>query len=325
MPEPRTRLITAFAAVYIVWGSTYLAIHYAIGTIPPFLMAGIRFVIAGSIMYVWGTLRGEAPRPTARHWRNTSIIGILLLMGGNGGVVWAEQSVPTGIAALLVAIVPVWLVLLDWLRPGGKRPSIGVTTGIVIGLAGMGVLVGPDSLRGAGPINPWGALALVIAALSWATGSLFAKHADLPTQILTTGMEMLTGGIALLALGAVTGELKHFDPHTVSSTSLAGLLYLITFGSLIGFSAYSWLLQHASPAAVGTYAYVNPIVAVFLGWLIAGEAVTPRTLAGAAIIVAAVGIISTVSSRAGIEQLEDSKAASTSHSQADPALHRTGE
>lgn len=313
MPAPRTRLITAFAAVYIVWGSTYLAIHYAIGSIPPFLMAGIRFVIAGSIMYAWGTLRGSAARPTGLHWRNTSIIGVLLLMGGNGGVVWAEQTVPSGIAALLVAIVPVWLVVLDWLRPGGKRPSIGVATGIVIGLVGMGVLVGPDSLRGAGPVNPWGALALTLASLSWAAGSLFAKHADLPTQILTTGMEMLTGGVALLALVAVTGELHHFDPHAVSSASLTGLAYLITFGSLFGFSAYSWLLQHASPAAVGTYAYVNPIVAVFLGWLIAGETVTPRTLVGAAIIVAAVCIISTFSSSSKVEQEDAANSASLSH------------
>lgn len=295
MPQSRTKLVVAFAAVYIVWGSTYLAIHYAIGTIPPFLMAGIRFIIAGTLMYAWGTMRGAA-RPTRLHWRNTAVIGALLLLGGNGGVVWAEQTVPTGIAALLVAVVPVWLVILDWLRPGGKRPSAGVAVGIIVGMIGMGVLIGPDSIRGAGPVNPWGAFALVLASLSWAAGSLFARHAELPSQILTTGMEMLTGGAALLLLAMITGEFQHFNVHAVSSASLAGLGYLITFGSLVGFSAYSWLLKHATPAAVGTYAYVNPIVAVFLGWLIAGEMVTSRTLAGAAIIVAAVSIISTVSS-----------------------------
>lgn len=295
MPESRTKLVAAFAAVYVVWGSTYLAIHYAIGTIPPFLMAGVRFVIAGGIMYAWGTARG-ATRPTRLQWRNTSIIGILLLTAGNGGVVWAEQTVPTGIAALLVSILPLWLVLLDWIRPGGKRPSVGVAAGIALGMVGMGVLIGPDSFRGAGPVNLWGALALILASLSWAAGSLFAKHSDLPSQVLTTGMEMLAGGAALLALATVTGEIRHFNPHAVSSTSLLGLAYLVTFGSLIGFSAFSWLLKHASPAAVGTYAYVNPVVAVFLGWLVAGELVTPRTLLGAAIIIASVGIISAVSS-----------------------------
>ncbi len=301
MPESRTKLLAAFAAVYVVWGSTYLAIHYAIGTIPPFLMAGIRFVIAGGIMYAWGSARG-ATRPTRLQWRNTSIIGVLLLLGGNGAVVWAEQTVPTGIAALLVSFLPLWLVVLDWIRPGGKRPSVGVAAGIALGLLGMGVLVGPDSFRGAGPVNVWGALALVLASLSWAAGSLFAKHADLPSQILTTGMEMLAGGVALLALATVTGEIRHFHPRAVSSASLLGLVYLISFGSLIGFSAFSWLLKHASATAVGTYAYVNPVVAVFLGWLVAGEVVTPRTLLGAGIIIASVGIISTVSSGVGPRQ-----------------------
>lgn len=306
MPDARPKLVAAFAAVYTVWGSTYLAIHYAIATIPPFLMAGTRFVIAGALMFAWSLAMG-AKRPTKTHWRNTGFVGLLLLLGGNGGVVWAEQNVPSGIAALLVAVVPLWLVLLQWIAPGGKRPSLGVAFGIAIGLAGMGVLVGPDSFAGHGPINPWGALALILASLSWAAGSLFARGARLPSPILATSMEMLTGGIGLLILGLATGETHQFQLHAVSTTSLVGLAYLIVFGSFIGFTAYSWLLKHASPAAVGTYAYVNPVVAVFLGWLIAGEPVTPRTFAGAAIIVVAVGIITVVAAPPPPEEREEAR------------------
>ncbi|MGI8508853.1 MAG: EamA family transporter [Gemmatimonadaceae bacterium] len=298
MPPARTRLITAFAIVYVVWGSTYLAIHYAIATIPPFLMAGIRFVTAGSIIYLW-TMSRRAERPTRLHWRNAAIIGVLLLAGGNGGVVWAEQTVPTGITALLVATVPLWLVVLEWTRPNGKRPSTGVAIGLIIGLAGMGVLVGPESFHGAGPVNLWGAGVLIFASFLWAVGSLFARGAELPSKLLTSGMEMLAGGGALILFSIGTGEAHHFNLHAVSTSSILGLAYLITFGSLIAFTAYSWILKNASPAAVGTYAYVNPVVAVFLGWLIAGESVTSRTLAGAAIIVAAVGIVTFTSNRGG--------------------------
>lgn len=292
MKDRRALLIAAFAAVYTIWGSTYLAIHYAIGTIPPLLMAGVRFLVAGAIMFAWGLARG-GQRPRAVHWRNTAIIGLLLLLGGNGGVSWAEQTVPSGIAALLVAVVPVWLVLLDWIRPGGRRPTLGVGVGVTIGLIGMFVLVGIDSFRGGGSVNPMGAAVLLVASALWAGGSLFARGAELPSQVLTTGMEMLAGGIGLVLTSAVIGELHGFHVHAISRTSLLALLYLIVFGSIIAFTAYSWLLRNAAPAAVGTYAYVNPIVAVFLGWLVAGEVVTPRELAGAAIILVAVGIITT--------------------------------
>lgn len=297
MPESRSRLIAAFAAVYLVWGSTYLAIHYAIATIPPFLMAGVRFIIAGTIVCTWGLARGSR-LPSLPKLRNASAIGLLLLLGGNGGVVWAEQSVPSGIAALIVAVVPLWLVILEWLRPGGSRPSVGVAIGLMVGLAGVAVLVTATPIHGSTPVNPWGALALILASLSWATGSLLAKHVDLPSQTLTTGIEMLSGGFGLLLLALATGQIHNFAPNMVSTRSLVGLVYLVTFGSLIGFSAYSWLIQHASPAAIGTYAYVNPSVAVFLGWLIAGESINPRTALGASIIVASVILITTVSSGA---------------------------
>jgi len=285
------RLI-AFALVYIIWGSTYLAIRYAILTIPPFIMAGVRFVIAGAILYGLGMIRGEK-KPTGRQWRNTVIIGVALLLGGNGAVTWAEQMVPSGITALLVAVVPMWLVLFDWIRPHGNRPSWGVLLGVVIGFAGVVELVGIHTFQGNGNIAPIGVAVLMIGSMLWAGGSLFAKAADLPSPVRTTAMEMLVGGVALLIAGAVTGEFSHWSPHTVSLTSVMGLIYLITFGSLVAYTAYTWLVQNASPAAVGTYAYVNPVVAIILGWLVAHEPVTKETIIGATVIIAAVTIITT--------------------------------
>ncbi|MDQ2890325.1 MAG: EamA family transporter, partial [Gemmatimonadota bacterium] len=270
MPRSRVALVMAFAAVYTIWGSTYLAIHYAIATIPPFIMAGGRFLIAGALMYLWTAWRGVKPA-TRIQWRNASAIGVLLLTVGNGGVAWAERVVPTGIAALIVAIVPLWLVALEWARRGGTRPSRGVALGVAVGLVGMWVLVGPGPSSGSAPINVRGALVLVFASVSWAAGSLIARYADLPSPLLATGIEMLVGGAALMILGFGSGEMSSFAPRAVSTSSLEGLAYLIVFGSLIAFTAYSWLLKNATPAAVGTYAYVNPVVAVFLGWLIAGE------------------------------------------------------
>ena len=296
MPQTRTRLLIAFGIVYVVWGSTYLAIHYAVQTIPPLLMAGARFLVAGAVLYVWSLFRDGA-RPTARQWRNTAVIGTLLLLGGNGAVVWAEVTVPSGTAALLVAIVPLWMVLLDWFRPGGRRPATGVLVGVVAGFVGMGVLVGPDSLNGSGPIDRWGALALILGSLSWAIGSVYARHADLPSGMATSAMEMLAGGVGCIVVALATGEAARFHPAAISGASLAGYLYLVVAGSIIAFSAYSYMVRNAAPAAVGTYAYVNPIIAVFLGWLIASEPVTVRTIAGAAIIVASVGIITVMANR----------------------------
>lgn len=212
-------------------------------------------------------------------------------------MVWAEVTVPSGTAALLVAIVPLWMVLLDWFRPGGRRPATGVLLGVVAGLVGMGVLVGPDSLSGSGPIDRWGALALVLGSLSWAIGSVYARRADLPSGMATSGMEMLAGGAGCIVVALATGEAARFHPSAISGVSLAGYLYLVVAGSIVAFSAYSYMVRHAAPAAVSTYAYVNPIIAVFLGWLIASEPVTARTIVGAAIIVASVGIITVMANR----------------------------
>ena len=292
----RAQILAAFASIYLVWGSTYLAIRYAVETIPPFLMGGIRFVVSGALLYVWARYRG-ANAPTRIHWRNAVIAGGFLLLGGNGAVVWAEQFVPSGLTALLVSILPFWLVIIEWVRPPRQRPGAAVILGLVVGFIGIIVLVGPSDLGGHGAVSPIGAVVLILGSLSWAVGSFWSRDAELPTSgLLTTGMEMLGGGVLLLVVGSLTGELANFDVSHVSRASATGLLYLITFGSLIGFTSYIWLLDKVSPARLGTYAYVNPIVAVFLGWAIAGEKLSIRTVVAAAIVICAVALITTARS-----------------------------
>jgi drug/metabolite transporter (DMT)-like permease len=292
----RGRIIAAFAAVYIIWSSTYLAIGYAVETIPPFLMAGIRFLLAGAIMYGWTRARGAAA-PTRIQWRSAFIIGGLLLTGGNGGVSWAEQYVPTGLASLLVAAVPLWVVLIDWLRPNGARPGGPTVIGVLIGLAGMALLVSQRD-SGGQPIHVLGLMALIIAPICWAGGSVYSRSAKLPASpLLSTGIQMLAGGVLLMMLGTVTGEWQQLDIGKISATSLLALFYLVTFGAIIAFTAYIFLLKHTTPARAATYAYVNPPLAVLLGWLFRGETLTPVMLLAAGIIVAAVFIIITYRDR----------------------------
>lgn len=287
----RWLVLLAFAAIYLVWGSTYLAIRIALVSIPPFLLGGIRFITAGTLMFGWAWIHG-ASLPTRMHWRSGVVIGLLLLLGGNGGVTWAEQSVPSGLAALLVAIVPLWIVLLTWLRPGGKRPDLPVLAGVLVGLVGIGLLVGPRADGQSTAIDPIGVLSLLIGTFCWASGSLYSRTADLPASpVMTTGMEMLCGGVALLLAGTLTGEWMRFDVSQVSWGAAGAAAYLVFFGAIIGFTAYIWLLRVTTPARAATYAYVNPVVAVFLGWAFAGESITSRTIVAAAIIISAVVII----------------------------------
>ena len=288
----RAQLVLAFVAVYVVWGSTYLFIRFAVETLPPFLMGGVRFAVAGAILYLWAKVRGE-PTPARVEWRGAAIAGLFLLLGGNGAVVWAEQRVPSGITALLVATVPVWMVLLDWLRPGGMRPRSGVFVGLALGLVGLGLLVGRGALgadsQGA---DLAGAAVLLVGSILWATGSLYVRHSHHPSSaIMANAVQMLAGGGALLIVGLAAGELGRFDLAAASTRSLLSLLYLVVAGSLIGFTAYTYLLQVTTPAKASTYAYVNPVVAVLLGWAFAGEAITARTLVAAAVILAGVAII----------------------------------
>jgi drug/metabolite transporter (DMT)-like permease len=292
----RTQIMVAFAAIYIIWGSTYLAIRYAIATIPPFLMGATRFLISGALLYAWARYRG-ASTPTKLNWRNAVIAGGFLLLGGNGAVMWAEQFVPSGLTALLVSILPFWLVIIEWVRPPRRRPSAAVLFGLVLGFVGIVVLVGPGNIGGHGVVSPIGALVLIVGSLSWAIGSFWSRDAALPDSgLLTTGMEMLGGGVLLMILAAATGEFSRLDLHGISRASAIGLTYLIAFGSLVGFTCFIWLLDKVSPARLGTYAYVNPIVAVLLGWAIAGERLSLRTALAAGIVICAVALITTARS-----------------------------
>jgi drug/metabolite transporter (DMT)-like permease len=286
---PRSQILIAFAAVYIIWGSTYLAIRFAIETLPPFLMVGTRFFAAGAIMYVWLRARG-AEKPTAIHWRSAAILGVLMPVLGTGVVVWSEQKVPSGIAALLVAIVPLWIVLLQWWRPRGKRPNALVLGGVGLGLAGLYLLVDPGGDKSQGNVFAEGIL--LIAALSWAIGSLYSRRApQAKAKFLGTAMEMIVAGVVLIVAGLVTGEASHFSFAAASVKSWAALAYLVTFGSIIAYTAYVWLLSAVNPTLVSTYAFVNPVVAVFLGWAFASEPLNMRMLVATAIIVGAVALI----------------------------------
>lgn len=291
--KPRVFFVAlALAAVYLVWGSTYLAIRFAIETIPPFTMAGVRFTVAGWLLYGLVRMRG-ARAPTRRHWMSAAFIGTLLLGMGNGGVTWAEQVVPSGIAALVVATVPAWMVLFDWMRPGGTRPTVRVVLGLALGLAGIGLLVAAGQADfSAARIDLAGVAALLLAALSWAFGSIRSRSLDVPSSVLQlTAMQMIMGGMVLFGAGVVTGEPARVDLAAVSRDSGLALAYLIVFGAWVGYGAYTWLLRNTTPAVVSTYAYVNPGIAVFLGWLLADEPLDGWMLGAMAVTLSGVALI----------------------------------
>ncbi len=287
----------ALIAIYIVWGSTYLAIRFTVETIPPFLSAGIRFLVAGVILYGFNRLTG-APAPKKIEWRSAIIIGLLLLLAGNGGLVWAETRIPSGIASLFIATTPIWMVLIDSLRPNGVRANWMTWLGVIIGFTGIAILANPwQSHSGSPALDPLGVLVLVLAALSWSIGSLYSRKASLPSSsLLGTGMEMLAGSVGLFAFSAAIGEWSRFDISSVSQRSIGGLIYLIIFGSFIGFAAYTWLLRNAPTPIVSTYAYVNPVVALFLGSLIAHESLDTQDIVSALIILSGVVLITTAKS-----------------------------
>ncbi len=291
-PPSRFALAAAFAIIYLIWGSTFLAILFAIETLPPFLMAGMRFLVAGSLVYAWSRLVNGTGAPSRAQWLAAAAVGVLLLVGGNGLLVWSEQRIPSGVAALLVGTVPCFMALIDWLRPGGLRPSGYVFAGLLLGLVGLFWLVGPDTLIGGGRADFIGAAVVVLGSFSWALGSIYSRHARTPASpFLSTAMQMLAGGAVLLLLSVLLGEPWAFDARAVSLRSAFGLLYLIVLGSIVAFSAYIWLLRVSTPARVSTYAYVNPVVAVLLGWALAGEELTLRIGVAAAIIVSGVALI----------------------------------
>ena len=287
----RGRLIAAFAAIYFIWGSTFLGIRYAIASLPPFLMLAARYLAAGGILYGWARLRGEA-LPQFRHWKGALFLGSLLILGSNGGVAWAEQVVPSSLAALIIATEPLFIVLLDWFRPAGVQPSGRVLAGLVLGFAGVVLLLDPRGL-GDGPLLAGAALAvLIFSSTCWAIGTVYSRKARLPaTPFMATSLTMLAGGALLLTAGLITGEASRLNLAAVSLHSWLAVAYLTALGSIVGFSAYLWLLRVTTPARVGTHAFVNPVVAVFLGWAVGGEKITAPMLVAAAAVVAAVVLI----------------------------------
>lgn len=280
----------ALSAVYVVWGTTYLAIRVANETLPPLMAAGLRFLIAGSVLYAWAVRRGDrgGDRPRAQHWRSAALVGLGLIVGGNGGVVLAERTIPSGIASLIIALVPLWMALVDRVLLGHRHGLVTVA-GLLLGFAGAAMLIDAVSGRAA-PLS--GLVVAVGATLCWTAGSLYSRTARLPSRPLVgAGMEMMIGGAVLVGVGALRGELALLRPEAFSARSLLALGYLVVVGSWIGFTCYVWLLRNARTSLVSTYAYVNPVVAVFLGWLLLDEPVGLRTIVAGAVILVAVALI----------------------------------
>lgn len=292
----RARLVLAFAAIYLIWGSTYLGIRVAIETIPPFLMASARFVIAGLTLFAILRLRGSA-WPSARQWRANAIIGACLLLGGNGLVVWAQQFVPSGVTALLIGAGPLFIVATEWAWPGGSRPTLVTLGALLLGFAGVTWLAAPWQ-SGPGAIAPAGIVAILGACVSWSIGSIYSRHARHGAEpLVSASLQMICGGAGLILIAWAHGDFGQLNLSAVSVRSWTAFSYLVLAGSLVGFSTFVWLMKHSTPARVSTYAYVNPIVAVFLGWLVLGEPITPRTLIASTIILASVALITTQSAR----------------------------
>lgn len=287
--SPRWLVLLAFAAVYFIWGSSYLGVRFAIESIPPFMMGGVRFMTAGALLMLFTRWRG-APWPTRANWREAAILAVLLFLMANGAVIWASQYLASGTIAIMGATIPMWTVLFDWLIYRSVRPGISVFIGVALGLVGVVMLISPGEIAGGEPLYAPAAVALLIGPACWGIGSLYTRDADLPkSPSMSTGMQLFTGGFFLLLVGVLAGE--RFDPSLVTLRSSVAFVYLITFGSIVAFSAFVWLLRVSTPARVSTYAFVNPVVAVFLGALLASEPLTLRTVFAASVILSGVVLI----------------------------------
>ena len=287
----KAKLIAAFGAIYIIWGSTYLAMKYALEDIPPYMIGATRFLLAGSLLYAWARVRSGI-KPERKHWAHALILGLFLLAVGNGCVLWAQQRIASGITALVVAIVPLLVALVEWVRPGGRRPSGLALIGVILGLAGIALLIGPSAFMGAGDVDPAAGLVLLGGSLSWSIATVFGKRASVPqSPLLASAMQLLCGGLFLAIASLLAGELGELQPAQISLKAALSHAYLVIFGSIIAFSAYSWLLRVASPAKISTYAYVNPVVAMLLGWWLADEKMSARILIAAAVVLAGVVLI----------------------------------
>src|SRR4051794_32306006 len=300
-PAPDPRLIwVGLAILYGVWGSTYLAIAVGVQTIPPFLMAAARFGLAGVILLTWVVVRDRerVRRPTRRELRDSTIVGALLLGGGMGMVAWGEQTIPSGIAALLVAMMPVWIAVLGRVVLRERLPRLAVV-GIVVGFVGVAILVGPTALGATGALDAAGVVALIISPIAWSSGSLFAAHrAQLPQHpLVSTGLQMVTGALVLATMSVVSGEPARFDPSGITAASFGAFLYLTIVGSIVAFTTFGWMIRVAPLPLVATYAYVNPVVAVILGAIVLDEPIERRTVLAGAVIVAAVALTVTARGR----------------------------
>ena len=299
LERPATsRLVLAWAAVYLIWGSTYLGIRFAIESIPPFLMAGSRHLLAGLLLFAWSRVRQGVPSPSRQDWIRAAGLGVLMLVTANGATTWAEQLVPSGLTALIVCTSALWLVLLNWLWLGARRPGARTVAGLIAGFGGVALLVVPGNFAGSEHVDPIGAIVLTGAALSWSVGSIYAIKLARPKHpTLFVSQQMIVAGVTLLAIAALAGDFQHFTWAGVSASSATAYLYLAIFGSLISYSAYFWLIRHTTPDRLATISYVNPLVAVILGWALAGEALSLRIFIAAAVILFAVGLITTTRMR----------------------------
>jgi drug/metabolite transporter (DMT)-like permease len=301
--RPRAwQVLLAFAIIYFVWGSTFLAIRIGVREVPPFLLAGLRFLIAGAALYLWARARGT-PAPTLREWGAASLLSILMFVLDYGLLFWAERRVPSGVAAVMLATIPVFMALGEVLFLRTQRLTLQLAVTLLVGIAGVAVLVGYFPLghqasRAEAPMDAAGALALIVASMSWSVAGLLSRKMALPAaKTMSSGAQMLAGGAMLLVTSALLGEFRGFHPQAVSGNAWLALAYLIVAGSIVAFTAYIWLLHHESPTKVGTYAYVNPVVAVALGYFLGGETIGPRTIVGTLLVLVSVVVITTIPAR----------------------------
>jgi drug/metabolite transporter (DMT)-like permease len=294
--HPRWKTLLAFAIIYFVWGSTFLAIRVGVAEVPPFLLAGMRFVIAGALLFGWMRASGTAS-PTLREWGAATLLAVLIFVGDYGMVFWAERRVPSGITAVMMATIPVFMTLSEILIMKTQRLTLRLGAALLVGIGGVAVLVSHAAHFGDAPVDTVGAGALIVAGISWAVGSILTRKVTLPSsKAMSSGAQMLAGGVLLTMIAGLLGEFKGFHPEAVSLKAWLCLVYLIVAGSIIAFTAYVWLIHHESPTKVGTYAYVNPVVAVILGYWLGGETIGVRTILGTLLVLVSVVVITTASS-----------------------------
>jgi drug/metabolite transporter (DMT)-like permease len=297
------KTLLAFGIIYFVWGSTFLAIRVGVREVPPLVLAAIRFSVAGLVLFGWMLARGERS-PSIREWRSASLLGLVIFVFDYGLLFWAEQRVPSGIAAVMLAMIPVFMTLSEIIFLRTQRLTIRLAAALLIGIGGVGVLMSHALNLGGAPIDKLGAMALIFASISWSVASAFARKLPLPSsKVMSSGAQMLAGGILLTIAAGAFGEFRNFHPWAVSRDAWLALLYLIVAGSIIGFTAYVWLIHHESPTKVGTYAYVNPIVAVLVGYFLGGEALTTRTILGTLLVLISVIVITTTPAKKPAETL----------------------